>query len=433
MRRYVRVAPLSDIHLRLPRLSRVVGRCSCIALALVVSCGDDGPFATLGARRPLDVARALTPSLVSLTCTTGERDRFGTGFVIGDSRHVATNAHVVACFDSGGSVFVRHGATRTAVPARVIGLSRARDLALVETDSSVGIPVQMSYALRIGQDVRAIGFPLASISRTSPTINRGTVTLLATDPNGRKRIQHEASINPGNSGGPLADECGRVVGVNTSLDTVARSVYFAIGASELEELLRLALLPVIPDERACAADDGIALLWLSVLFVLVALGALMVGLTSRGRAVVRDSWTTTTRTMRALRTHGSATPLTTDGAGSAAPELVATRGPLVGAAILVRARGMRIGRDARRCAVVFPKGSSAEVSKVHCVVRWAATDQRFSIEDLGSTNGTFLATGQQLLANEVMYLAPGSSFYLGTPENSFVVRLRGGEQRERGE
>jgi pSer/pThr/pTyr-binding forkhead associated (FHA) protein len=72
--------------------------------------------------------------------------------------------------------------------------------------------------------------------------------------------------------------------------------------------------------------------------------------------------------------------------------------------------------------LVFP-AESASVSKRHCTVRWDAPRGVFVLEDLGSTNGTFLASGERLTPHVPRDLRPGERFYIGDLRNQFEVAL----------
>src|SRR6202022_241322 len=106
------------------------------------------------------------------------------------------------------------------VPARVVGVAREIDMALLKVDN-VKLPA-LSLALyrniRQGEVVLAFG---------SPEGLRNTVTFGLVSSVGRQidpdspmiYIQTDAPINPGNSGGPLVNVDGEVVGVNTFILT----------------------------------------------------------------------------------------------------------------------------------------------------------------------------------------------------------------------
>ena len=81
-----------------------------------------------------------------------------------------------------------------------------------------------------------------------------------------------------------------------------------------------------------------------------------------------------------------------------------------------------LGRDQSVANLVFPPESDS-VSKRHCTVRWDAGRGVFVLEDLGSTNGTFLANGVRLGPSQPCDLRPGDKFYIGDLRNQFEVRM----------
>src|SRR5204862_1099835 len=78
-----------------------------------------------------------------------------------------------------------------------------------------------SSNVQVGDPTIAIGNPFA-LDRTLTT---GVVSALQRQisaPNGftiSNVIQTDAAINPGNSGGPLLDAAGRVIGINSQIET----------------------------------------------------------------------------------------------------------------------------------------------------------------------------------------------------------------------
>jgi S1-C subfamily serine protease len=145
----------------------------------------------------------------------------GSGFVIDKDGTIATNAHVV---DGATKVTVRFG-DNTAHPAKILGVDKSTDLALLKIDPN-GVDLHplalgSSHGLQVGDPTIAIGNPFG-LDRTLTT---GVVSALQRQikaPNGftiDNVIQTDAAINPGNSGGPLLDATGRVVGINSQIET----------------------------------------------------------------------------------------------------------------------------------------------------------------------------------------------------------------------
>jgi S1-C subfamily serine protease len=145
----------------------------------------------------------------------------GSGFVLDKDGTIATNAHVV---DGATKVSVRFGdgASR---PARILGVDKSTDLALLKIDPSGAnlhpLALGSSRGLQVGDPTIAIGNPFG-LDRTLTT---GVVSALQRQikaPNGftiDHVIQTDAAINPGNSGGPLLDATGRVIGINSQIET----------------------------------------------------------------------------------------------------------------------------------------------------------------------------------------------------------------------
>ena len=145
----------------------------------------------------------------------------GSGFVLDKDGTIATNAHVV---DGATKVSVRFGDGATHA-AKVLGVDKSTDLALLKIDPK-GVdlhPLQLgtSKGLQVGDPTVAIGTPFG-LDRTLTT---GVVSALQRQikaPNGftiDHVIQTDAAINPGNSGGPLLDAYGRVIGINSQIET----------------------------------------------------------------------------------------------------------------------------------------------------------------------------------------------------------------------
>jgi serine protease Do len=158
----------------------------------------------------------------------GRQRAIGSGFVIDPDGYIITNAHVVSgaqvvqvVLPSGnpdGSLRSLLSSKTDILPARVVGVTRQIDLALLKVDNLPAplpaLPVASYRNLRQGEVVLAFGSP----EGLRNTVTLGVVSSVArqTDPDSPMvYIQTDAPINPGNSGGPLVNVDGAVVGVNT--------------------------------------------------------------------------------------------------------------------------------------------------------------------------------------------------------------------------
>jgi putative serine protease PepD len=151
----------------------------------------------------------------------GQDSALGSGFVIDKSGHIVTNYHVVR---DAGDVTVSFS-NRDTVKAEVVGTDPSTDLAVLRVETAASaltpLPLGNSDVVRVGDPVVAIGNPFG-LDRTATSGIVSALQRLITAPN-RFTIDHviqtDAPINPGNSGGPLLNARGRVIGVNTQIET----------------------------------------------------------------------------------------------------------------------------------------------------------------------------------------------------------------------
>src|ERR671933_71411 len=145
----------------------------------------------------------------------------GSGFVIDTDGHILTNAHVV----QGASKIEVGFSNDKTVDAKVVGRDTSNDIALLKVDVSKQdlrpLSLGDSADVKVGDSVVAIGNPFG----LDRTVTSGIVSARQRQleaPNGftiNNVIQTDAAINPGNSGGPLIDGDGRVIGINSQIQT----------------------------------------------------------------------------------------------------------------------------------------------------------------------------------------------------------------------
>ncbi len=172
----------------------------------------------------------ISPSVVHVTTQSQVQTFFngvvpqegtGSGFVYDPQGHIVTNDHVIQGADQ-VNVILENG---TSLAATVIGADSYYDLAVLHVDVPDGTLTPLTLGdsdrLQVGEQVAAIGNPFG-LERTLTT---GIISALGrqiqTDSGGTigQAIQTDAAINPGNSGGPLLDLHGRVVGINTAINS----------------------------------------------------------------------------------------------------------------------------------------------------------------------------------------------------------------------
>jgi S1-C subfamily serine protease len=170
----------------------------------------------------------------------------GSGFLIDTEGHIVTNNHVV---EEANKVEVKLGASDTTYDAEVVGTDPATDVALLKVDAPADqlhpLSLGDSSKVLVGEQVVAIGNPFG----LDRTVTAGIVSALQRQiqaPNGfsiSHVIQTDAAINPGNSGGPLIDSSGRVIGINSQIQTGGGSggnvgIGFAVPINTAREVVR---------------------------------------------------------------------------------------------------------------------------------------------------------------------------------------------------
>ncbi|MGH2747139.1 MAG: S1C family serine protease [Actinomycetota bacterium] len=211
-----------------------------------------------------DVVEGALPSVVNVRVTAligGELGQGqGSGVVIDPEGIILTNNHVIA---DAVEVTVAFTDGRRPTEGVVIGRVPEKDLAVIEVeeDDLTAIEIGRSSALRLGDPIAALGFPLGlggDAATAQPTVTAGIISGQgrSIQPQGSPvplegLLQTDAAINPGNSGGPLIDLNGRLVGINTAAAGAAsaENVGFAIAIDSALPVIE-EILSEPPEERA---------------------------------------------------------------------------------------------------------------------------------------------------------------------------------------
>jgi len=146
-----------------------------------------------------------------------------TGWVFDGDNHVVTSLRAVEG-EPHGSIRVRF-ADHTMAPARIVGVDRGSDLAVLEVRRDPGIgesarPLRRgtSADLCVGQDIYAVG----DSGGLDHTLSRGIVCglgqsfVLRGDHPVQGAIHVDAAIHDGNSGGPLLNSRGEVIAMSVA-------------------------------------------------------------------------------------------------------------------------------------------------------------------------------------------------------------------------
>ena len=153
---------------------------------------------------------------------TRKERSLGSGIIVTADGYILTANHVV---DGADEIMVAMGNNENKkFPARIIGTDAATDVAVLKIDAKdlPAITLGDSDQLEVGDVVLAIGNPfhvgqsvslgiISALGRQAPDSASGYVI--------QNFIQTDAAINPGNSGGALVDAQGRLIGINTMIES----------------------------------------------------------------------------------------------------------------------------------------------------------------------------------------------------------------------
>jgi S1-C subfamily serine protease len=198
--------------------------------------GDDTSSGAKSGLTPREIYKRTSPGVVFIRAQVVENtqspfdfgfpqqqrgEATGSGFVVNRDGTIVTNAHVVA----GATKVTVQFADRHVVEATILGRDESTDLAVLKVDASpkelTPLPLGNSSSVQVGDPTIAIGNPFG-LERTLTTGVVSATRRSIQAPNGFEIdgvIQTDAAINPGNSGGPLLDATGRVIGINSQIET----------------------------------------------------------------------------------------------------------------------------------------------------------------------------------------------------------------------
>ncbi len=142
----------------------------------------------------------------------------GSGFIISSDGYILTNAHVVSDDEGGTTELSVRLADGREFAARVVGVDKRTDVAVVKIDATNLPTVRFgdAKAARVGEWVIAVGAPFG----LDQTVTAGIISAKSRrlpDETYVPFIQTDVAINPGNSGGPLFNMKGEVIGINSMI------------------------------------------------------------------------------------------------------------------------------------------------------------------------------------------------------------------------
>jgi putative serine protease PepD len=199
-------------------------------------------------------AQKASPSVVTISVSSGSSGGTGSGIILDTEGHILTNTHVVtldgAAADAAVEVRTNDGQV---YKATIVGTDPLSDLAVIKIDAAGLTPATLgdSSAVNVGDTAIAIGAPLglsgtvtdgivSAVNRTIETESSAAsggsssqgssqnplgsqLSASAQDSISINVIQTDAAINPGNSGGALVSAQGEIIGVNVAIASAGSS------------------------------------------------------------------------------------------------------------------------------------------------------------------------------------------------------------------
>ena len=157
----------------------------------------------------------------------------GTGFFLSKDGKIATNYHVI---EGASRIEVLDCNNQTHPVKQVLAADPDMDLAVLKIDGTYTAAALNRKDYDTGDKVYALGSSNGLTYTFSDGIISSRARVVEDYHPDMTYIQTTAPISHGNSGGPLIDETGKVVGINTWMDTGGQNLNFAIPVFYLDEL-----------------------------------------------------------------------------------------------------------------------------------------------------------------------------------------------------
>src|SRR5260370_11038036 len=162
----------------------------------------------------------------STASVIGRQRAIGSGFVVESSGYIITNAHVVNGAQRVQVVLppaieelplrAALSTRTTVVPARIVGVARDIDLALIKVEAEKLPALALADSRKLGQGELVFAFGSPEGLRSSVAVGGVSAVARQIDADSPLLyIQTDTAIHPGNSGGPLVNVNGERVGGNT--------------------------------------------------------------------------------------------------------------------------------------------------------------------------------------------------------------------------
>lgn len=139
----------------------------------------------------------------------------GSGFFVTADGYIVTNYHVI----EGAKTVSMTDYTGKTYEAEIKGYYKSNDLAILKVEGEFDpVPLGKASALKVGDEIFAIGCALSDLSYTftNGVVSHLNRTITLTNDATLNMYQTNIAINEGNSGGPVLNRYGEIVGITTA-------------------------------------------------------------------------------------------------------------------------------------------------------------------------------------------------------------------------
>ncbi len=386
-------------------------------------------------------------SVVLVASSIGKE--YGSGFAVGkpgeNPKYIITNCHVIT--DDNDRVYddltvFFSAAAHKYVSAEVVAADTNKDLCVLElpepTSERKPITLCKSENVSKGDEVFVLGYPAYSlVGKNYTTFDTKDITSAKGSISQKTRVNNSGAIGTnvfmtdtiidnGNSGGPMINAKGEAIGIATwGIEMKDESGNkrtdggYAVMVDELIPMLNSNNIPYmlstdvpsgngesvpVSGEPSTPTNNN------TMIIVIAAVAAVVVAGAVTAVIVVSKKKKTAQPVLQQIQ---SPVPAPRRGAViTGVKGIMSNRDFPVNGSVI-------IGRNSQKCNVCFPVDTKG-ISGTHCQIRQVSNG--YEIVDLGSSNGTFLGSGQRLTPDVPVIIPDGTYFYLGSAEQLFQIK-----------
>ncbi len=213
----------------------------CLLAIIIFSHPSFAADTSLLSKTLADNIEKILPAIVKVkTIQQENNEQKGAGFIISSDGYIVTSYHLI---EDAQEIKVKLKGKNSFLPGKKVGIDLNLDLAILKINfpqKLTTVTLGDSDNLRPGNLAIAVGHPyhldytiswgIISSTQRQLTLNQDNTTQIYSN-----LIQTDAAINPGNSGGPLLNMEGKVVGMNTAINTEGEGISFAIPINEAKK------------------------------------------------------------------------------------------------------------------------------------------------------------------------------------------------------